>query len=47
MAIGKNISLLENQIGYSFKDLNYLEIALTHSSYSNEQKSRGLTFSSN
>ena len=47
MAIGKNISLLENRIGYSFKDLNYLEIALTHSSYSNEQKSRGLTFSSN
>ena len=47
MAIGKNISLLEKRIGYSFKDLNYLEIALTHSSYSNEQKSRGLSFSSN
>ena len=47
MAIGKNIALLEKRIGYSFKDLNYLEIALTHSSYSNEQKSRGLSFSSN
>ncbi len=47
MAIGKELAELEARIGYRFKDISYLEIALTHSSYSNEQKSRGLNFSSN
>ena len=47
MAIGKEIFELENRIGYKFKDVKYLEIALTHSSYSNEQRSRGLNFVSN
>lgn len=47
MAIGKNIFELEEKIGYKFFDIKNLETALTHSSYSNEQKSRGITLSSN
>ena len=47
MAIGKEIFELENRIGYKFQDVKYLETALTHSSYSNEQRSRGLNFISN
>lgn len=33
-----DLKLLETKIGYTFKDINYLYIALTHSSYSNEMK---------
>lgn len=47
MAIGKDIFLLEEKIGYKFKDIKYLETALTHSSYSNEQRAHGHNFSSN
>ena len=47
MAIGKEFYELEKRIGYKFNDAKYLETALTHSSYSNEQKSRGMNFSSN
>ena len=47
MAIGKEFFELQKKLGYDFSDIKYLEIALTHSSYSNEQKSRGLNFSSN
>jgi len=47
LAIGKEIFELEEAIGYKFSDIKMLETALTHSSYSNEQKSRGLNFSSN
>ena len=47
MAIGKEFIGLQNKIGYQFFDIKYLETALTHSSYSNEQKSRGMNFSSN
>ncbi len=47
MAIGKEIIALQDVIGYSFNDIVYLENALTHSSYSNEQKSRGITVESN
>ena len=47
MAIGKEIFELEEKIGYKFSDIKHLETALTHSSYSNEQKSRGMSFSSN
>ena len=32
------VSLLEERIGYSFKDISLLKQALTHSSYANEQK---------
>lgn len=31
-----NFELLEEKIGYKFKDINYLKTALTHSSYANE-----------
>ncbi len=47
MAIGKEITELEEKIGYKFKDIAYLENAVTHSSYANEQKTRGIVFPSN
>ena len=47
MAIGKEILDFEKHIGYRFNDINLLETALTHSSYSNEQKNHGMNFSSN
>jgi ribonuclease-3 len=47
MAIGKSFELLMNKLGYVFSDGAYLENALTHSSYSNEYKSRGLNLPSN
>ena len=47
MAIGKDISGLQAALGYTFADPSYLENALTHSSYSNEQKSRGASYPSN
>ena len=40
MGIGKNIALLEDKLGYKFRDITLLETALTHTSYANEQKSR-------
>ena len=33
---------LEKSIGYTFKDKDKLATALTHSSYSNEQKAKGI-----
>jgi ribonuclease-3 len=47
MAIGKNFESLEKKIGYKFSDSSYLENALTHSSYSNEYKLKGLSIQSN
>lgn len=47
MAIGKGIDILSDVLGYSFVDTTLLENALTHSSYSNEYKSRGLNLPSN
>ncbi len=47
MSIGKEFSALEKTIEYSFKNGKLLETALTHSSYSNEQKNLGMSFSSN
>ncbi len=38
----KDRALLEEAIGYKFKDITLLETALTHSSYSNEAKSKGV-----
>ena len=37
----KDRSELEKAIGYTFNDITLLETALTHSSYSNEAKSKG------
>ena len=47
MSIGKDIFELYTTIGYEFRDINFLETALTHSSYANEQKSKGIYFQSN
>ncbi len=47
MALGKDIFLLIGNIGYEFKDITYIENALTHSSYANERKSRGISYPSN
>ncbi len=47
MAIGKEVLLLEQSIGYHFSDIGFLECALTHSSYSNEQRARGIELKSN
>ncbi|MBO5228875.1 MAG: ribonuclease III [Lachnospiraceae bacterium] len=35
---------LMNRIGYTFKDISILEVALTHSSYSNEHRSLNLEY---
>lgn len=42
MAIGRSILELEEKLGYHFKDLSNLERALTHSSYTNEQRAKGI-----
>ena len=47
MAIGRNIFELEDILGYKFSDISYLENALTHSSYTNEQRTRGISVRSN
>ena len=47
MAIGKNFSSLSQSLGYTFSDDQILENALTHSSYSNEYKNKGLALPSN
>ena len=47
MAIGRDIIELENIIGYKFADISYLEAALTHASYTNEQRTRGIAVQSN
>ena len=47
MAIGKDIRGLESSLGYCFKDVTYLENALTHLSYTNEQRTRGIRATSN
>ncbi|MBQ9070331.1 MAG: ribonuclease III [Clostridia bacterium] len=47
MAIGKSFESLTEVIGYKFSNTEYIENALTHSSYSNEYKSRGLSIPSN
>ncbi len=41
------IKELENRLGYTFKDRSLLTHALTHSSYSNEEKAKGHRTSSN
>jgi ribonuclease-3 len=47
MAIGKEIIDLQSKLGYEFADITYLECALTHSSYTNEQRTRGINAVSN
>lgn len=47
MGIGNEILSLTDRLGYAFHDLTYLQTALTHSSYSNEMRSRGFRAESN
>ncbi|MBO5907487.1 MAG: ribonuclease III [Clostridia bacterium] len=47
MAIGREILELESIIGYNFSDVSRLENALTHSSYSNEMRVKGIEVRSN
>ena len=47
MAIGKDIFDLSDRIGYCFNDISLLECALTHVSYTNEQRTRGIAAASN
>ena len=42
-----NLHELEAKLGYTFKNIEYLKTALTHSSYTNELKLRGKTVESN
>ena len=47
MAIGREILELEGIIGYNFSDVSRLENALTHSSYANEMRVKGISVRSN
>ena len=47
MGIGREFVELMEKIGYTFNDVNCLQIALTHSSYTNEMKKRGFRAESN
>ena len=47
MSLGKDFFELIGNIGYEFNDIAYIENALTHSSYANERKSRGISYPSN
>ena len=47
MAIGREVLHLAKSLGYTFHDISYLECAVTHSSYVNEQRSRGIRLTSN
>ena len=38
MIEGYTLQMLEERIGYSFRDISLLKQAVTHSSYTNEQK---------
>ena len=47
MAIGADIFELSDRIGYRFNDISLLECAVTHSSYTNEQRVKGIRAVSN
>ena len=47
MGIGREFIELMDDLGYSFRDLKILQTALTHSSYTNEMKTRGFRAESN
>ncbi len=47
MGIGKSFEELMCKIGYCFNDVSHIQNALTHSSYSNEYKSKGMILPSN
>ena len=47
MAIGKDSLELQGRLEYEFNNIAYLDCALTHSSYTNEQRLRGIKAPSN
>ena len=47
MGIGKEITELMQVIKYNFQDIDFLQTALTHSSYTNEMKAKGFRAGSN
>ena len=47
MAMGKDLLSLLNVLSYEFTDISLLDCALTHTSYTNEMKSRGIRLPSN
>ena len=47
MGKGKSIIELQKKLGYEFNDISYLQTALTHTSYTNEMKSKGYRSDSN
>ena len=47
MAIGRDVLELESILSYSFADISYLESAVTHASYTNEQRARGIVAEAN
>ncbi|MBQ2766856.1 MAG: ribonuclease III [Clostridia bacterium] len=46
-ALPRALEQLEEKIGYTFRERGHLEEAMTHSSYSNEMKGRGLVIRCN
>lgn len=47
MGIGREFIELTDKLGYEFRDITYLETALTHTSYSFEAKAKGQRATSN
>ena len=47
MALGRDVLELQGKIGYSFQDTSYLDVALTHSSFTNEMRTKGIKADSN
>lgn len=47
MGIGRELNTLMDMLNYQFVDISHLEIALTHTSYTNEMKKRGFRAESN
>lgn len=47
MALGKDVMELQDKISYYFKDMSYLDAAMTHSSYTNEMRAKGMKAESN
>ena len=47
MALGKDALELQEKISYNFRDVSYLDAALTHSSYTNEMRAKGMRAESN
>ena len=46
-ALPYNVTKLEEKLGYKFKNIELLQNAMTHSSYSNELKARRIYSESN